>query len=206
MGKNPRPSAGPDSYTASGAALGWSEEVEPDPGYGSTVHLACLDDDAQGELLSMDRDFGARCPHRQRGVLAWHWKKGLGPAQSLCLLPEHAPLELRHGYESPIFSSRLFARASDSTPINWSRFERPSALPRVNLFIADDVGLGKTIEAGLIASELLLRRRIRDIVVACPRFDGPAMEGRVGDTLADSLLKSSTVATWSASGAKGGML
>ena len=44
-------------------------------------------------------------------------------------------------------------------------------LPRVNLFIADDVGLGKTIEAGLIARELLLRRRIDRIVVACP----PAM-------------------------------
>jgi SNF2 family DNA or RNA helicase len=38
-------------------------------------------------------------------------------------------------------------------------------LPRVNLFIADDVGLGKTIEAGLIARELLLRRKVRDIVV-----------------------------------------
>jgi SNF2 family DNA or RNA helicase len=41
-------------------------------------------------------------------------------------------------------------------------------LPRVSLSIAADVGLGKTIEAGLIASELLLRRRIREIVVACP--------------------------------------
>ena len=41
-------------------------------------------------------------------------------------------------------------------------------LPRVNLFIADDVGLGKTIEAGLIARELLLRRKVRYIVVACP--------------------------------------
>lgn len=41
-------------------------------------------------------------------------------------------------------------------------------LPKVNLFIADDVGLGKTIEAGLIATELLLRRRIQNIVVACP--------------------------------------
>ena len=44
-------------------------------------------------------------------------------------------------------------------------------LPRVNLFIADDVGLGKTIQAGLIVRELLLRRRIERIVVAYP----PAM-------------------------------
>jgi len=41
-------------------------------------------------------------------------------------------------------------------------------LPRVSLFIADDVGLGKTIEAGLIARELLLRKKAREIVVSCP--------------------------------------
>src|SRR4051794_23322918 len=41
-------------------------------------------------------------------------------------------------------------------------------LPRVNLFIADDVGLGKTIEAGLIARELLLRRRIDTIIITAP--------------------------------------
>ena len=44
-------------------------------------------------------------------------------------------------------------------------------LPRVNLLIADDVGLGKTIEAGLVVRELLLRRRIDLIVIAAP----PAM-------------------------------
>src|SRR6267378_4438094 len=33
-------------------------------------------------------------------------------------------------------------------------------LPRVNLFIADDVGLRKTIEAGLIARELLMRKKV----------------------------------------------
>ena len=52
-------------------------------------------------------------------------------------------------------------------------------LPRVNLFIADDVGLGKTIEAALIASELLLRRRVREILVACP----PSMLGQWKDEL-----------------------
>ncbi|WP_245518459.1 MULTISPECIES: DISARM system SNF2-like helicase DrmD [unclassified Mesorhizobium] len=41
-------------------------------------------------------------------------------------------------------------------------------LPRVNLLIADDVGLGKTIEAGLIVRELLLRRRLSFVVVAAP--------------------------------------
>ena len=41
-------------------------------------------------------------------------------------------------------------------------------LPRVNLLIADDVGLGKTVEAGLILRELLLRRRIDFTLVAAP--------------------------------------
>lgn len=41
-------------------------------------------------------------------------------------------------------------------------------LPRVNLFIADDTGLGKTIEASLIARELLLRKKAKAIVVAAP--------------------------------------
>ncbi|WP_281286629.1 DISARM system SNF2-like helicase DrmD [Catellatospora sichuanensis] len=40
--------------------------------------------------------------------------------------------------------------------------------PRVNLLLADDVGLGKTIEAGLVAQELLLRHRARRIMVVCP--------------------------------------
>lgn len=41
-------------------------------------------------------------------------------------------------------------------------------MPRVSLFIADDVGLGKTIEAGLIVSELLLRRRINRVLILTP--------------------------------------
>jgi superfamily II DNA or RNA helicase len=41
-------------------------------------------------------------------------------------------------------------------------------MPRVNLLIADDVGLGKTIEAGLILTELLLRRRIQRVLILTP--------------------------------------
>jgi len=39
---------------------------------------------------------------------------------------------------------------------------------RANLLIADDVGLGKTIEAGLVIQELLLRHRARTVFVVCP--------------------------------------
>ena len=41
-------------------------------------------------------------------------------------------------------------------------------MPRANLLIADDVGLGKTIEAGLVVQELLLRHRARTVLVVCP--------------------------------------
>ncbi len=45
---------------------------------------------------------------------------------------------------------------------------RALAMPRVNLLIADDVGLGKTIEAGLVVQEMLLRHRARRVLVVCP--------------------------------------
>jgi len=39
---------------------------------------------------------------------------------------------------------------------------------RTNLLLADDVGLGKTIEAGLVVEELLLRHRARAVIIVCP--------------------------------------
>ena len=39
---------------------------------------------------------------------------------------------------------------------------------RTNLLLADDVGLGKTIEAGLVLQELLLRHRARSVIIVCP--------------------------------------
>jgi superfamily II DNA or RNA helicase len=45
---------------------------------------------------------------------------------------------------------------------------RALSMPRVSLLLADGVGLGKTIQSGLVLEELLLRRRIRRVMVMCP--------------------------------------
>lgn len=45
---------------------------------------------------------------------------------------------------------------------------RAIQMPRVNLLIADDVGLGKTIEAGLVAQELMIRHRCHRMMIVCP--------------------------------------
>ena len=38
----------------------------------------------------------------------------------------------------------------------------------MTILIKDDVGLGKTIEAGLVAQELILRQRVRRVLIVCP--------------------------------------
>ena len=45
---------------------------------------------------------------------------------------------------------------------------RAMRMPRVSLLLADDVGLGKTIEAGLILTELIRKRRIRKVLIITP--------------------------------------
>lgn len=143
------------------------EEVDAFPGFGSTVNLACLDDDAQGDLLSVD--WGLELDARVVSEEAWRGigKKGfdsprmfasyLNTLQWNCVTATNP-----HLFQAP------FRAGIRLDPYQLEPLRKALRLPRVNLFIADDVGLGKTIEAGLIASELLLRRRIREIVVACP--------------------------------------
>ncbi len=45
---------------------------------------------------------------------------------------------------------------------------RAMRMPRVSLLLADDVGLGKTVEAGLILAELVRQRRIRRVLIITP--------------------------------------
>ena len=45
---------------------------------------------------------------------------------------------------------------------------RALRMPRVSLLIADDVGLGKTIEAGMVVQEMLARQRVQRMLILCP--------------------------------------
>lgn len=53
-------------------------------------------------------------------------------------------------------------------PYQLEPLRRALEAPRANLLLADDVGLGKTIEAGLVIQELLLRHRARSVIIVCP--------------------------------------
>lgn len=65
-------------------------------------------------------------------------------------------------YQAPFWSG-VNVEAYQLEPLR-----RTLGAPRANLLLADDVGLGKTIEAGLVIQELFLRHRARNAVVVCP--------------------------------------
>ncbi|WP_225869132.1 MULTISPECIES: DISARM system SNF2-like helicase DrmD [unclassified Nocardioides] len=65
-------------------------------------------------------------------------------------------------YQAPFWSGAT-VEAYQLEPLR-----RALGVPRANLLLADDVGLGKTIEAGLVIQELFLRHRARTAVIVCP--------------------------------------
>jgi superfamily II DNA or RNA helicase len=65
-------------------------------------------------------------------------------------------------YQAPFWSG-VNVEAYQLEPLR-----RALGAPRANLLLADDVGLGKTIEAGLVVQELFLRHRARTAVIVCP--------------------------------------
>jgi superfamily II DNA or RNA helicase len=139
----------------------------PAPGDSTLVHLHCVDDDAQGQALSVlwEREVDPRILSAE----AWDRiaekgfdEPGLFSAYVHTLRWNSVTTSDPRLFQAP-FRAGIRIDAYQLEPLR-----KALLLPRVNLFIADDVGLGKTIEAGLIARELLLRRKVRDIVVACP--------------------------------------
>jgi SNF2 family DNA or RNA helicase len=145
------------------------EEVVPPPAPAqqTLVRLSCLDDDAQGQplealwekevdaqVLSDDawRGLGKKGFDEPRLFSAWlntlRWNCVTSTDPRLFQSPWRAGIQVMTYQLEPLRKALL--------------------LPRVNLLIADDVGLGKTIEAGLIVRELLMRQKVRRIVVAAP--------------------------------------
>ncbi len=61
-----------------------------------------------------------------------------------------------------------FRSGANVEPYQLEPLRRALGSPRTNLLLADDVGLGKTIEAGLVIQELLLRHRARTAIIVCP--------------------------------------
>src|SRR6266850_7052108 len=143
-----------------------------------TLRLACVDDDAQGEIAEVLWD--AEIDGSVLGDEGWASVAKLGTddpsvfsAYFRTLRWNTATAADRDLFQAP-FRAGIHLDAYQLLPLR-----KALRLPRVNLLIADDVGLGKTIEAGLILRELLLRRRIDFTVVAAP----PSMLGQWADEL-----------------------
>ena len=129
--------------------------------------LACIDDDAQGETCEIIWD--AELDKSLQSTEGW---SGLGRQGSDSVDVFAAYLRSVKWNTATVADRRLlqapFRAGIRLDPYQLSPLSKALKLPRVNLLIADDVGLGKTVEAGLIIRELLLRRRADFIVISAP--------------------------------------
>lgn len=100
---------------------------------------------------------GALCPPRLASMILVGWTPSSMLSDGLRCQP-------------PIFArfSHHFVAASRSRITNSIQSFVRLQMPRVNLLVADDVGLGKTIESGLVTFEMLLRHRARTVLIVCP--------------------------------------
>lgn len=139
----------------------------PNPTDQTLVRLSCLDDDAQGVHLEVlwEKEVDAAVASEP----TWHHaaERGFDPLDRFSAYLHALRWNLVTSTNPKLFQAPYRAgikvEAYQLEPLR-----KALLLPRVSLFIADDVGLGKTIEAGLILQELLLRQRVRRAVVACP--------------------------------------
>ncbi|HXS17087.1 MAG TPA: hypothetical protein VN764_07860, partial [Polyangiaceae bacterium] len=139
----------------------------PEPNHATVVSLVCLDDDAQGRTLSVlwELELGARILHPEA--------HGLGDVRRMDP-PSHFGAYLRALRWNSVTATRAdlfqapFRAGIKLLNHQLIPLKKALELPRANLFIADDVGLGKTIEAGLILQELELRQRVEFVLIVCP--------------------------------------
>ena len=131
------------------------------------IELVCLDDDNQGRKLEVlwELELGARrmdpASHGLGAVTRLdpprHFAAYLHTVKWNCVTATNAKL-----FQAP-FRAGIQILQHQLAPLR-----KALELPRANLFIADDVGLGKTVEAGLVMQELLLRQRLDFLLVVVP--------------------------------------
>lgn len=145
------------------------EDVVPPPqeAHATRVSLVCLDDDNQGKSLDVlwELELGARVMQPETHGLGE--LRGIDPPRHFAAYLHAIKWSGVTATDAKLFQAPFRAgislMAHQLTPLR-----KALSLPRANVFIADDVGLGKTIEAGLIASELLLRQRVELMLIVCP--------------------------------------
>jgi superfamily II DNA or RNA helicase/DNA-binding transcriptional regulator YiaG len=139
----------------------------PTPGQSPLIRLACADDDAQGQSLDVFWDY-----ELDRRILEEEgWQdlatKGFDAPRRFAAFLHTLRWNCITATDPNLFQAP-FRAGIKIDAYQMEPLRKALRLPRVNLFIADDTGLGKTIEAGLIARELLLRKKAKTIVVAAP--------------------------------------
>jgi superfamily II DNA or RNA helicase len=129
------------------------------------LRLHCLDDDAAGQALDViwELELGAQVV--DEGAL--ELGKELDAPSSFGAWLQALRWSCVTSTEKDLFQAPFRAGIAIK-PYQLEPLRKALDLPRVNLFIADDVGLGKTIEAGLVLQELLLRQRVDRVLVVCP--------------------------------------
>ncbi len=144
-----------------------STVAPPRNGDSTLVSLSCVEDDAQGQRLDVlwEREID---PEVITGE-AWDLiaKRGFDPSKLFAAYLNTLKWNCVTSTDPRLFQSP-FRAGIKLDAYQLEPLRKALRLPRVNLFIADDVGLGKTIEAGLIARELLLRKKAKEVIVCCP--------------------------------------
>ncbi|MCX7792219.1 MAG: DISARM system SNF2-like helicase DrmD [Chloroflexaceae bacterium] len=145
------------------------DEVIPPavPGQSCRVRLSCADDDAQGQSLEVLWDYELDRQILQEERWADLAARGFDPPARFAAFL-HTLRWNRVTATDPTLFQSPFRAGIKIDAYQMEPLRKALRLPRVNLFIADDTGLGKTIEAGLILRELLLRKKVRTVVVAAP--------------------------------------